>query len=143
MDERARYTLLRRSFSESREGRPLDWNVLRAEPGLFWKEARLTEEYPRSGRLAPPDEEREKMGWLGRPRARECLDPDTDRTWPPPPPPLLYAGPPFPLVELDRFMADWGCGREELVPMPPRVCVATRSVKIVLAVLCKWVQCDR
>lgn len=58
------------------------------------------------------------MGWLGRPRARECLDPDIDRAWPP-----LYAKPPFPLVELVLFIADGGCGRDVLRPMPPRVCV--------------------
>ena len=52
----------------------------------------------------PPEEDRENIGWLGRPpRARDCLDPDTDRTWL-----LVKVEPPAPLVELDLFMAEAG-----------------------------------
>lgn len=72
------------------------------------------EEAPSSARL-PPEEDRENMGWLGRPpSARDCLDPDMDRTWLPPKV--------FPLVELDLFMAEAGWGMAELRLIPPRVC---------------------
>jgi hypothetical protein len=73
-----------------------------------------------SARL-PPEEERENIGWGGRlPMARDCLDPDTDRTW----------LPPKPLVELDLFMAEagWGMAEFELRLMPPRVYTSENGV---------------
>jgi hypothetical protein len=45
----------------------------------LWKEDRLTEDRPISARLVP-DEERWKMGWLGRDMASDCLEPDMDLT---------------------------------------------------------------
>lgn len=74
---------------------------------------------PISARL-PPMEALEKMGWGGRPpKARDCLDPETERTW----------LPPKPLAEFDLFMAEaeaeadagWGMALFVLRLMPPRV----------------------
>jgi len=42
-------------------------------------EERFTDERPRSARLVP-DDERWNKGWLGRGMARDCLDPDMERT---------------------------------------------------------------
>ena len=75
----------------------------------------MTEDAPSSARL-PPDEDRENIGWLGRPSARDCLDPDIDRIWLPP-----KLEPAFPLIEFDLFIAEDGCGIAELGLMPPRV----------------------
>jgi hypothetical protein len=68
---------------------------------------------PISAMLAP-EEDRENIGCAGRPPIRDCLEPDTDRTW----------LPPKPLVEFDLFIAeaDWGIAEFELRLMPPRVC---------------------
>ena len=109
-----RYTLLRRSASEeARFGRlPGVYDLM--ELVLFWNEGRLMDDMPRSARLVP-EEDRWKTGWLGRDAARECLDPDSDRAWP------VENGAPWPAAELDRFIADGGCGRAELPWMLPRV----------------------
>ncbi len=69
----------------------------------------MTADAPRSARFVP-DEERWKMGWLGRESARECLDPDIDRAWW-----LVEKGAlPWPAAEFDLFIADGGCGIAEL-----------------------------
>ena len=47
--------------------------------------------------------------------ASDCLCPERDRPWPPP-----ENGPVD--VELDRFMADDGCGIAVFTFMPPSVC---------------------
>ena len=80
---------------------------MKAEGGCA-RDWRFTDDRPNSGRFVPEDE-RPNMGCVGRLMARECLDPDMERTW------LL------PLFEFDRFMADAGCGMAELRLMPPRV----------------------
>lgn len=50
------------------------------EKGAFdgWKDALLTEERPISARFVP-DEDRWKIGWLGRDMASDCLCPETER----------------------------------------------------------------
>ncbi len=83
-------------------------------PAVFWKDALLTDESPMSARLVP-DDERWKMGWLGRDSASVCLDPDMDRAW------LVENGAPWPAAELLLFIADGGCGRAELKVTLPRV----------------------
>lgn len=79
----------------------------------------LTDDKPISARLVP-EEERPNKGWLGRDMARDCLDPDMDRTW------LLEKGA-LPAAVLDRFMADAGWGRLELELRFPRVCARRQS----------------
>lgn len=78
-----------------------------------WNDALLTEERPMSARLVP-DEERWNIGWLGRDMESDCLCPERDRPWPPP-----ENGPVD--AELDRFMADDGCGIAVFTFMPPSV----------------------
>lgn len=95
VEGRARYTLL--LLSASVDERPS--GALGANDLCSRVDVRLTEERPMSARLVP-DDERWKSGWLGRDMARDCLDPDIDRTWP------LEKG--APELELDRFMADAG-----------------------------------
>lgn len=65
-----------------------------------------------SARLVP-EEERWNMGWLGRDMASDCLCPERERPW------LFEKGPVE--VELDRFMADAGCGIALLRFIPPSV----------------------
>ena len=67
-----------------------------------------------------PEDERWKMGWLGRPGASDILEPDCDRAW------LAAKGAPaccMPLMELVRFMADEGMGMDvRLLFMGASVC---------------------
>jgi hypothetical protein len=70
----------------------------------------------------PPEDDREKRGCAGRLMARDCLDPDIERTW------LLLKAPALPLVEFDLFIADAGCGIAELRLRPPRVCALGTNV---------------
>lgn len=67
-----------------------------------------------------PDEERWKIGWLGRPGARDMREPDCERAW-------FGANcdtPPCMLgIELWRFIADEGIGiAVELLVIGPSVC---------------------
>jgi hypothetical protein len=68
---------------------------------LVWNDDRFTEDSPISAKFVP-EEERWNMGWLGRDRARDCLDPDMDLAW------LLENV--APALELDRFIAEAGSG---------------------------------
>lgn len=82
----------------------------------------MTEDMPISARLLPPSEALEKMGCGGRlPIARDCLDPDTERTW----------LPPKALPEFDLFMVEGGWGMALLVLrlMPPRVSLGLRTLQ--------------
>jgi hypothetical protein len=85
------------------------------DPFGCWNDDLLTDERPMSARFVPEDE-RVKSGWFGRDAARDCLDPDMDRTW------LLEK---LALLELDRFMVEAGGGTPVFVLMPPRVCART------------------
>ena len=73
---------------------------------LFWKELRFTEDMPIS-KLVVADV-LWKRGWLGRDSASEWREPDMERIWLPEP-------------ELDRFIAEGGCGIPELMLRLPRV----------------------
>jgi hypothetical protein len=58
-----------------------------------------------------PEEDRWNSGWLGRGGASDARDPEIERTW------LAVNGALFtltPEMELDRFIADAGCGILEL-----------------------------
>jgi hypothetical protein len=56
-----------------------------------------------------PDDERWNCGWFGRDGAREARDPEIERPW------LAVTGALYiPLMELERFMAEAGCGMLEL-----------------------------
>ena len=53
------------------------------------------------------------MGWLGLDMARDCLDPEPERTWP------------FWLLEFVRFIVEPGGGIPVFIPMLPSVCACT------------------
>ena len=114
MDWRGRYTLLRRSASAV---------VVRVVAGVKLApgrtDERRTDDCPWSTRLVP-DDERWKCGWLGRDMARDCLDPDMERAWPPA---KVDA-----LLELDRFMVEPGWGIAEFRLSPPRVLRRARAM---------------
>lgn len=80
----------------------------------------MTDDRPNSPALAPVDV-RWKTGWLGRDMARDCREPESEREWP-----AVY-GAPCPVIELERFMADGGCGMAELRLRFPRVCSGERG----------------
>lgn len=70
---------------------------------------RFTEDIPISAKLFP-DDDRWNRGWFGLGGARDARDPDIERTW------LAVNGAlPFaPEIELERFIAEAGCGMFEL-----------------------------
>ena len=82
-------------------------------------ELRWTDWKPVSARFVP-DDERWKIGWLGRPGARDILEPDCERAWFGAnwfPPSCMFE------IELERFMAEAGIGIAEILLLTgPRVC---------------------
>lgn len=88
-------------------------------PNMLFVELRWTDWNPPMLARLSPEEERWKMGWLGRPGARDMRDPEVERAW------FAVLGAPnalaFCIFEMDweRFMADMGMGIAETLCATP------------------------